>query len=543
MKILLIEDNAQQARAFSDTLKKTDILVSSVTTVSTLAEALEKIEKEPFEVALLDLTLSDAGGLEAFMRFKKKAASKMAIIVLISRDEESLGLEIVKRGAEDFLLKDSWDATLLGRALQFAAEKHRLKKTLEDVSNTDMLTGLLNQGGLEQVLSRQSAWFRRGMDTVAVEVRLQNFNELNESLGYAVGDAIMKESGQRLRSALRSTDFVARVEGDAFVVLLPQARIAEGLLVAEKLRAVFLSTPLLISGASLRLKAKTAIAPLMESTQTVASLRRALDSHLEKCVEQVEQLSGAVATTTTGLPRRKNQDTLLVDILDLLKKRESYHVVKQPIISLPDRAPIGYEFFSRFELKDFESPDDFFYLCHENNLLTLVDHYCFMNCLGESEKCLERPQLRFHFNLFPTTLMDIEPQMLIEDLPTAYRRGSTCIEISNQQIIGDPSYLVPSVKVLRDHGVLIAMDDVGYGRESLESLVLVRPDVAKIDKKCIIGISQDPARRASLKRLVRLLQSLGVEICAEGIETENDLKVIQDYGIKTAQGYLWGMPH
>jgi EAL domain-containing protein (putative c-di-GMP-specific phosphodiesterase class I) len=116
------------------------------------------------------------------------------------------------------------------------------------------------------------------------------------------------------------------------------------------------------------------------------------------------------------------------------------------------------------------------------------------------------------------------------------------VEISEQQIIGDPSYLRDPVSVLRQAGLMIAIDDVGFGNSCLESLVLLEPDIIKIDKRCITGLAGDGARRDSLRRYVDLARTLGSEVVAEGVESRGELAVLRDLDVEYAQGFLWGKP-
>ena len=116
------------------------------------------------------------------------------------------------------------------------------------------------------------------------------------------------------------------------------------------------------------------------------------------------------------------------------------------------------------------------------------------------------------------------------------------MEISEQQIIGDPSYLLEPVHALRDAGVMIAIDDVGFGNSCLESLVLLEPEIIKIDKRCIIGSSGNRARTESLRRYVSLAHTLHSEVVAEGVETRQELAVLRDLKVRYAQGFLWGKP-
>jgi EAL domain-containing protein (putative c-di-GMP-specific phosphodiesterase class I) len=223
-----------------------------------------------------------------------------------------------------------------------------------------------------------------------------------------------------------------------------------------------------------------------------------------------------------------------------LAKGKNLVTVKQPIFRLKDESPIGYEFLSRYSNGVFEMPEVFFRLCSERNILTLVDHHCLRHALRAATAL--PGYARFHVNLFPSTMIAIPVEHLLASFPQPIPPGSYCIEISEQQIIGDPSYLLEPVRALRKAGILIAVDDVGFGNSCLESLILLEPDILKIDKRCITGLARDRERIESLRRYLTLSNTLKCETIAEGIETREDVNVLRDLGVEYGQGFLWGRP-
>ena len=95
---------------------------------------------------------------------------------------------------------------------------------------------------------------------------------------------------------------------------------------------------------------------------------------------------------------------------------------------------------------------------------------------------------------------------------------------------------------LKENGILVAIDDLGFGRSSLESLIILEPDLIKIDRLYVNGIAHDKAKRRSLDRMMKILRGLNAKHIAEGIETQDDLEVLQEMGVSYGQGYLWGKP-
>ena len=115
-----------------------------------------------------------------------------------------------------------------------------------------------------------------------------------------------------------------------------------------------------------------------------------------------------------------------------------------------------------------------------------------------------------------------------------------CIELSEQHFIIEPKHMRDSINAIREAGIMVAIDDIGFGRSSLESLILLEPDVVKVDRKYVTGVSDDVGKVRLLKRLTNVAKSLGAEVVAEGIERRDDVPVLQELGVHFGQGFMWG---
>jgi hypothetical protein len=148
-----------------------------------------------------------------------------------------------------------------------------------------------------------------------------------------------------------------------------------------------------------------------------------------------------------------------------------------------------------------------------------------------------------HVNCYPSTLLNMSAERLAAIFEPAGRGAmSVVVELSEQQILGDPSSLIPVLQQLRAAGVKVALDDVGFGRTSLEALILLQPDIIKVDQAFVHGIAEDAARRGNIARLVRVVEALGAELIAEGVELQADADVLVELGVTFAQGFLFGRP-
>ncbi len=555
INILLIEDDADDIVLVQQTLSQANGVLPKLTLecVHRLDSAFERLARGGIDIVVLDLFLPDARGLDALIQLHSHAAD-VPVVVLTAHHDELLGVEAVSKGAQDYLVKGHVNKHVLVRTIHYAIERHRIRRRLLSVTKElrevnarlenqilmDPLTGLLNRRGMQEALSREIRWAQRdASDVLAVILDLDNFKEVNDSLGHAVGDVVLREVSGKLKVSIRATDYLARIGGDEFLILMPKTKFAEGIQVAEKIRLAISMTPISLASVNESFKMTASVGLIPVSGEIVSIDELLARSHL-LLYKSKKRGKNRVSYDEGGKKETSEETSLLSHILQTIRQGDRYRVVKQPIFNLQDSSRVGYEFLSRLSIEGFEMPNDFFRVCLENNILTLVDFQCFKNCVASSIFLFGEG--RFHINLFPSTLIDIPIKHLVESFPMDRPRGTYCIEISEQQIIGDPSNLADQVRIFKKSGVLVAIDDVGFGRSCLESLILLEPDIVKIDKRWVYGIAQNHWSARSLKRLLKVTEALGAEVVAEGIELEEDLQVLRELGIRYGQGYLLGRP-
>lgn len=447
---------------------------------------------------------------------------------------------------------------------QLDTEKRRreelgaLTQELQDVNarltrlaSVDPMTELLNRRGLEKALAIEMSRSQRlGTVVVAALVDLDGFKRINDQLGHAVGDVVLTEVSKRLAASLRPSDRIGRIGGDEFLVFLPETRLAEAQRVADRIRLAVGQNPLVVFSDLINITASigTSILPYETcSIEEVLTLTRMSlhdaktlgGNRVSMATETLEKDSDSHRSTAGSSRKNGHRASSMEDVQRLLREDEPFRAVSQAIYRLSDGTKAGYEMLSRGPYGPFEMPKDFFRVCLEGNFLTMADLKCLKGCVAASAEL--EPGSRFHVNLFPSTLLDTPPDRLIPMLQTD-DDSVFCVEISEQQFISDPACLQDQVRAFREAGILIAMDDVGFGRSSLESLVLLEPDIVKIDPKYVMGISRSSGKARSIKRLIKIATSLDAEIVAEGIEHSDDLALLRQMQVGYGQGYLWGRP-
>jgi EAL domain-containing protein (putative c-di-GMP-specific phosphodiesterase class I) len=344
---------------------------------------------------------------------------------------------------------------------------------------------------------------------------------------------VLAAVARRLEHTLRPNDVLARVGGDEFIVLLPDIRPIEASVVAERLRLAVAGKPLVISNTTTDVTVSLAIAQIDDASLTLEHLldetRLALRSSKQDGKNRVTVASNI----------HHEGPGLVGEVISLVNEPGRLGIVLQPIVDLGALAVTGYELLMRDLMPPHIAPSTLFQQAAESGMLGALDEVCLRHALEIVS--LVEPGARCHLNIYPSTLLNLSADRFAEYFDRS-DSARMCIELSEQQIIGDPTYLLPAVERLRTYGIRIALDDVGFGRTALESLIVIEPDVVKIDRVYVDGVADDPVRQGWLARLVRSAQSLNATLVAEGVERMEDVEILQQIGVQYAQGYLYGRP-
>ncbi len=403
------------------------------------------------------------------------------------------------------------EARLLRTKLEAAERK------LKQLTNIDQRTGVLNREGLEQALRCELERSRRhGSCVVACLVACANLAQISTTFGHGLGDLLLRLLAEKLSAGLRRVDVIGRVGEADFLLLLPHTRLAEAELVSERLRLEVQRTALVQTSPPVAVELRLGVAALPLDTCSlgeVLTYTRLASGHGAS-----ESLSGLVANLVRGVGLR---------------------VVAQPIVELSGQGWAGCELLSRGPAGPFASPVRFLGLARGQDCLTAVDLACLRSCLEKARTM--PPDLKVHVNIFPSTLLGL-PIRACEDLFEGFAPGRLYLELSEEQFVGDPFELLERVQTLRGLGVRLAIDDVGKGRGTLDSVLLLEPDMVKIDRDLVDRAASDFRKERLLRRMLALTNAVGCEVVAEGVEREEDAALLRALGVHHAQGYLWSRP-
>jgi diguanylate cyclase (GGDEF)-like protein len=397
-------------------------------------------------------------------------------------------------------------------------------------THLDPLTRALNRYGLATRLTVEVAMARqRGHALSAVVVNCDELRAINTHHGVILGDVALAEVARRVCDSVRPDDAVARLGGDEFLVLLRGQDVSVATQVAERIRLAVGQRPISESHGPVKLTVSVAVAAVDPRTDTLDPLLRELDLAMRNS-KRVGRNRVTSTLPPLGVPDRRAR---LTEAMGRLR------VAAQELVELTYGERIGVELLVRGPAGELESPVDLFRAAVECDLLGALDDACLRACLAQAHRFGD---VDVHINVYPGTLLSLRPEHLLRSISGEARADRICLELCEQQLVGRPDYLVDRLRALRALGFRVAVDDVGFGNSCLESLVVLEPDVVKIDRAFVTGVASQPARAKNLERLIRVAKALGATTVVEGIEHDADAELARSLGADAGQGFLWSRP-
>jgi diguanylate cyclase (GGDEF)-like protein/PAS domain S-box-containing protein len=431
-------------------------------------------------------------------------------------------------------------------------ERKAFEEQLRHRAFHDPLTQLPNRAllsdRLQQALSREG----RFEDQVAVLfVDLDDFKTVNDTLGHASGDELLVLVARRLRSCLRSADTAARLGGDEFGILLEGVPdVDHAVAVTQRILDAF-AEPFSIRGLPVPLRASVGVAIGVAQTISADELMRDADiamyaakragkrGHVVFRADRHGELArrfpseGAVdPDRVTWFERSEEQRN---EVLRLLRADGAITPVFQPIIELASGELAGYEALARFPHDpDSRPPNAWFAQAHRCGLGVQLE------ALAAEAALASRDDARdgyLSINLSPAALSDDE---VLRRLPSDL--DGVVVEITEHELVADGERLHATLERLRARGASVAVDDAGAGYAGLRQLMILRPDLIKLDRGLIEDVARDEAKQALVECFVRFADRTSARVCAEGIESLDDLRVLARIGVSYGQGYAIARP-
>jgi diguanylate cyclase (GGDEF)-like protein/PAS domain S-box-containing protein len=428
-------------------------------------------------------------------------------------------------------------------------ERKRVEAALEHQALHDALTGLPNRllflDRLEQAIARAS---REHATPAVMFLDLDRFKLVNDGLGHDAGDDLLVGVAERLRGALRPGDSVARFGGDEFVLLfegLSEPEAADVL--ARRILACF-AQPFLVGGERFQASASLGVA-LGDGIKTAGELVRDADAAMYRAKALGRgRLQLFDATTQDEALSRVHIESALRDAV----ARDELRLHFQPIFELVECRAVGVEALLRWQhpTRGLLGPDAFIDVAEDSGLIVPIGAWVLAEACRQvrawNEVLDEAHPLRLSVNLSARQLA--EPGLLATVRDTLLGAGidphrlDLSLEITEALVLHDPETAALRLGELRAIGVQFAIDDFGTGYSSLAYLRRFPVSIVKVDSPFVAGLGIDEHDEAIVSAVVRLAHTLGLQVVAEGVETELQLAHLRAMGCDYAQGFLLGRP-
>jgi diguanylate cyclase (GGDEF)-like protein len=427
-----------------------------------------------------------------------------------------------------------------------ALQKAGLVEAVRHQSLHDSLTSLPNRvlfaDRLEEAL-RASA---RTGGAAVLFCDLDRFKNVNDVLGHAAGDELLRQVAARLRGALRPGDTVGRLSGDEFAILLPgvtdESSADE---IARRVVGCF-DEPFRIEGRQLRVTTSVGVAVHVGPDGRGDWLLRAADGAM---YDAKRRGRNQIAYTAAGVGSSLTVGPSLEEELGEAVEGNQLRLVLQPVVDVSADRVVGAEALLRWEHPRLGllAPGCFVPLAEENGLIVSLDLWALREACREAAQWpvpVDGPAPHVAVNLSGRTLGD---PALVEAVRTALVESGLPaerlqLEVVESRSLVDLPGVVERLAAIRHLGVRVALDDFGTGFSTLSWLQRLPVDRIKVDRSFTALLPDDRASEALLRGVVALGRELGVEVVAEGVETAEQLAMIRTAGCHLVQGYLLGRP-
>ena len=427
------------------------------------------------------------------------------------------------------------------------AAVHRASKQaseMEHLALHDRLTALPNRVLLLQAASRALAHVPAEDEQLAMlVVDIDRFRDVNDTLGRAQGDAVLKEVAGRLKRSVRATDMVARVESDRFALLLPRlARRADAAQAAEKVLHS-LSEQLDVAGAALSVDATVGIACAPSHAHDADLLLQRAEAAMYRAKRAQSRKEFFSLDIEDEAPRRLILVTALKRAIDSRTLTMHY----QPKVELPHRAVVGLEALARWTdpVVGPVLPNTFVPLAERTGLAEPLTSLALETAADACRRWHDEGFLTpVAVNVPARVLLDPTFPVLVESIRDAFGLDEHAleIEITESTLMGDHEQAREAITRLRAIGVRTSIDDFGTGYSSLSYLRELPVHALKIDRSFITDLIHEPESEAIVRSIIELARNLRLETVAEGVEDERVCKLLAGLGCHYAQGFALARP-
>lgn len=547
MRVLIVDDDPVDREDVRRKLQRGT--ECEVAVAANAEDALSAARERTFDVILLDYRLPGKDGIEVLLALRSEAVDSVTAVVMMSTVEtEELALQCLRAGAQDFLVKSEISPTKLRRAILHAQTRYELERRLrlnhqsmKDLAERDSLTGLANRLLFDQTLrvALHSAE-RRGTRVALLLLDLDHFKHVNDSHGHEVGDALLSAVAGRLQQAFPTQDLLARLGGDEFAVIVSDfggtGELKE--LAIRLLRAVKGSSD--VGAGEAEVTGSVGVAVYPDDANDATEAFRFADIAMYRAKRRG-------GDQTCFFESRMQEDLLRkLDLEGQIRaglERNEFEVHYQPQVHSESLHVCGVEALSRWHHQgEVVLPNQYIPAAEASNQILELGRATLQGAIRDLAAWrAQEPNLRLGVNLSVRQLSDQGLPDFVEGLLTRNQVPAQALEfeLTETALIDPNHHRIELLDQLCELGCRLALDDFGIGFSSISHLHQFPLHTVKIDRSLMPDMERPGRTESLLRGLVAMVQSLGLETVAEGIETDAQRALCREIGVDRLQGFFF----
>jgi diguanylate cyclase (GGDEF)-like protein len=546
LRVLIVEDSENDALLLLRGLWRGGFepQFERVDTPDAMAAALKS---QAWDVVISDYSMPHFSGLAALWVLKQSGLD-IPFIIVSGTIGEDVAVEAMRAGAQDYVMKSNSQRLIsaIERELREAEgrkERTSAEKKLRYLANYDPLTELPNRNLFyERLESALISGKRENNPLVLMFLDLDDFREINDTMGHQTGDLLLKQLGPRIQSALRDCDTVARLGGDEFGILVPGVDEEGATLTARKILRT-LEEPFAIRDLTLDARGSLGLALFPKHGEDKETLMRRADIAMYLAKQSASGYAIYSADRDSYSPERL---ALMAELHRSIDNQQLF-LVYQPKVDLRTGRVIGLEALARWRhpAAGLIPPDQFIAMAERTGFIRPLTLWALNEALSQSRLWHQRAfNIPVGVNLSARTLHDAHlPDQIAEILKDHGMDAEYLeLEITESVIMADPAHAMEILTRISHMGVALAIDDFGTGYSSLGYLKKLPVTAVKIDKSFVMNMTADDNDAMIVRSTIDLAHNLRLKVIAEGVESQEVWDRLISLGCDAAQGYYMSRP-
>jgi len=597
LSILMVMAETQEVDKFTALLGQITAATFTVLQASSY-DQVQTFLLHKFDLVLLDkqFALNGSPLLESFQ------GARWPVVIVADTDDELLEQQLLSKGAQEFINKDKINSVGLWRAIRHATVRHQSaltiahgKQTLQELANAirhgnydqiapheaeqtvangidshdednavllaqikeqglqlqrlarfDHLTELPNRLQFDETLQKVMSASRRHQHIFSLMIiDLDGFKKINDSFGHQVGDQLLHAVAKRFEARMRKEDFIARIGGDEFAVIISELKneYSAGIVANKLIQSLML--PINIDDAAHSVGASIGIACFPTSGREVNDLTASADFAMYRAKE----LGGSRYQYASAELHDEHMYRLHIEqgLRSAIDQNQLF-LNYQPIVDMRDGGVTGLEVLLRWQHPKFGlvSPQEFIPIAEETGLIVPIGEWVMRNACEQFSQWHKRAKkkIQLAINLSPRQMLDDSLRVSISEVlaATGLPQHSLELEVTEMAMMARGDHASALLQHFHQLGIRSAMDDFGTGFSSLSRLQSLPITTLKIDRSFVHGVGRGSDDEVIIASIIALAEKLGLELVAEGVETETQKQFLLENQCWRGQGFLFSKP-